>query len=74
MKKIKDCWTVIYKEKEGEAKAFTYTSFDDAKQAKQMVEDADGGELIDGKGNYAGIFELEWCYLVEGKIIESITK
>ena len=67
-----DGWTVVYKEEEGEVKAFTYTSFEEAKQAKQMVDDSDGGETVDEKGNYAGTIKLEWSYLVKGKIVESI--
>ena len=71
LKNIYDGWTVVYKEKDGEVKAFTYTLFEDAEQAKQMIDDSNGGELIDEKGNYAGILELEWCHLINGKIIES---
>lgn len=73
MKKIQEVWTVVYKEKNMEPIAFTYTSEDDANQAKQMIEDSNGGEMVDESGNYSGTVELEWCYLINGKLIESIT-
>lgn len=46
MKNISRSWTVVYKVKECEPSAFTYTSEKDAISAKQMVEDANGGELL----------------------------
>ena len=74
LKKISDCWTVVYEEKDKEAKAYSYTLLEDAKQVKQMIEDNNGGELLDGKGNFAGTLDIEWCYLIEGKLIESVNE
>lgn len=71
MKSITNSWTLIYKEKGTEPLVFTYTSEKDAVSAKLMVDDSNGGELIDGKGNVAGDVELEWCTLYEGKLIQS---
>lgn len=69
MKSISDVWTLIYKEVNKEPVSFSYTLESDATSAKTMVEDANGGELFNEKGEVDGMFELEWCYLVNGKLI-----
>lgn len=71
MKKIKNVWTLVYKESDSNPLAFTYTSKEDAIAAKHMVEDSDGDELIDSQGNVDGCIEIEWCYLIYGKLIDS---
>jgi len=69
-KMLSDVWTLVYKEVNGMPIAFSYSSEKDAKAAKLMVEDNDGCELIDEEGNAVGRIELEWCYLINGKLID----
>lgn len=71
MKKISTVWTLVYKEEDSKPLAFSYKSEKDALLAKLMVEDSDGGEILDDNGNVEGYIVLEWCYLINGKLIES---
>ncbi|MGG3986953.1 hypothetical protein [Bacillus smithii] len=72
MKKVSDVWTFVYKEKGSSPKAFSYKSHKDALEVKTMFEENNGTELFDEHGDVVGYFELEWCYLIEGKLIESV--
>lgn len=71
MKEISKVWIVVYKEKAEAPKAYTYTSEKDADEAKMMIKGSDGGDLINEKGEVDGQIELEWCYLIEGKLIDN---
>lgn len=70
MKEISKVWTVVYKDATDDPKSFTYTSEKDANEAKIMIEGSDGEDLINEKGEADGQIELEWCYLIEGKLID----
>lgn len=70
MKKVSDVWTFVYKEKGNNPKAFSYKSHKDVLEVKTMFEENNGTELFDEHGNMIGYFELEWRYLIEGKLIE----
>lgn len=70
MKKISNVWTLIYKEENCNPLAFIYYSEKDAKASKLMVEDSDGDEILDNDGNVEDYVRLEWCYLINGKLIE----
>ncbi|KON87377.1 hypothetical protein AF332_11440 [Sporosarcina globispora] len=64
MRQIENIWTLVYKEKNEDPHAHSYTSESDALEAKEFILDADGGETFDGS-----IVEIEWCYLIQGKLI-----
>ncbi len=70
VKKISNVWTVVFKENGCEPLAYTYTSEKDAIQAKTMIENGNGQELINEKEQIVGRISLEWCYLINGKLIE----
>ena len=70
MGKLSKVWTVVYKEKDEHPVTYSYMSEAEAKQAMTMVTEADGGETVDAHGNFSGIFELDWCYLLEGKLLQ----
>lgn len=74
MKKVSDVWTFVYKEKGSNPKAFSYKSHKDALKVKSLFEENNGTELVDEHGNVIGYFELEWCHLIEGKLIEPVNK
>lgn len=70
MGKISNVWTVVYKEKNEHPVTYSYISEKDATQAMTMVTEADGGETVDEHGRFSGVFELDWCYLLEGKLLQ----
>ncbi|MCY9290794.1 hypothetical protein MOF05_20810 [Bacillus haynesii] len=74
MKKISNVWTVVFKENGCEPLAYSYTSGKDAIQSKTMIENSNGQELINEKDQIVGRISLEWCYLINGKLIEPIVK
>lgn len=69
MKSISSVWTLVYKESEGTPLAFTYTNEKDANIAKSLVEECDGDITIDDQGFPNGRIQIEWCYLIRGKLI-----
>jgi hypothetical protein len=72
MKKIYEVWTLVYKEENKDPLSYTYNIEKDALSAKLMLEDADGGELCNERGEVDGMFNLEWCHLIKGKFIQTI--
>lgn len=70
MKKIKDVWSVVYKETGHEPRAFSYTLKEDALQTMQMVMESNGEAAYDEEENFVETIELEWCYLIDSKLIE----
>lgn len=71
MKDISVIWTLVYKEFGKDPIAFSYDSESEAKKAKTMVEDADGGDLYNETNQPVEVFQLDWVYLIEGKFIEN---
>jgi hypothetical protein len=68
--KISSVWTLVYKEEDSKPLAFSYTSEKDALIAKSMVEESNGGEYLGDDGEVEGWITIEWCYLINGKLIE----
>lgn len=71
MKEIKNIWTLVYKDKDQDTPlTFSYTSEPEAKKAKRLIEESNGEKLVDEHDNVVGHNEVEWCYLLSGKLID----
>ena len=70
MKSISTVWTLVYKESDDTPLAFTYKNEKDARIAKSLVEDSDGDPTLDDQGFPNGRITIDWCYLIDGKLIE----
>lgn len=67
--KITQVWTVVYKEKNGEPKAYSYLGERSAMEAKKMVDESNGTSVFNEQEEFQEVIEIEWSYVIQGKLI-----
>ncbi|MCY8466996.1 hypothetical protein [Bacillus atrophaeus] len=71
MKKSTDVWTVVYKHHGEEPMAYTYYSKVEAENAKLTIEKSNGTQLVNEKEEVVGRINLEWVYLIPGRLFKN---
>ncbi|MEC2307752.1 hypothetical protein [Bacillus atrophaeus] len=70
-KKSNDVWTVVYKDHDEEPRAYSYYSKIEAETAKLMIENSNGTQLVNGKEEVVGRINLDWVYLIPGRLFKN---
>jgi len=67
---VKEVWTLIYKYKGNQPRAFSYTHESAAREAKKSLDSSHGEELVNEKEEVVEIAEVEWSYITRSVLVE----
>ncbi|WP_182006243.1 hypothetical protein [Priestia aryabhattai] len=67
---VKEIWSLIYKYKGAQPRAFSYTHENAAEEAKKLIDSSHGEELVNEKEEVVEIAEVEWSYVTKSVLIE----